>query len=575
MKKLLSLIMAMVMLLALMVGCSAKTTEETVEPEAETAQIETAEEEHSGASAETPVPTPQEEPEESVQEEEVVVTAYDMPLAEENVEFTLWCEGAPGFMSSYLGEEGNFNSAEATKYVRQLTGVTIEYQCIDASAFTEQFNLMIASGEYPDLIQGLPARYSGGAEQAFQDEVIIDLREYIDTQMPVYKGLITDMELEQDLINDDGNELGFASITTGSVELRGPTVRSDWLEELGIDMPETYDELYEMALALNSAKDLDGVFFFNSKISPDGTFTTGLDLPAFDLTSSGSHLYQKNDEMMSAYTQPEFKEFLAMVSKWYAEGLINSDFYSYAASESNNVFLGGKYAVVWDNANYITQNCKKYEDFESAGLPITRREKGQTLHTYGDRSSAEINLCVSTACENVDILCKYIDWLYTEEGQLFCNYGMEGKSYYLDDQGSPQWLEEMYTNDNIPFQMMSVTYILPSMPSVYDDSRQLSVTLDDRGMTALELWNDDSNTDGLYALTVNMTYTEDETSVYNAHIGDIESYVSTFVLKVITGETDLDAEWDAYVAQLEVLGLSDVLEVVQSAYDRAMEKKYR
>ncbi len=49
---------------------------------------------------------------------------------------------------------------------------------------------------------------------------------------------------------------------------------------------------------------------------------------------------------------------------------------------------------------------------------------------------------------------------------------------------------------------------------------------------------------------------------------DVYNYLVTAKVQFITGETDIDAGWDAYLAELDKIGLERLLEIEQAAYDR-------
>ena len=65
-----------------------------------------------------------------------------------------------------------------------------------------------------------------------------------------------------------------------------------------------------------------------------------------------------------------------------------------------------------------------------------------------------------------------------------------------------------------------------------------------------------------------MTLTEDENEVYTDYWTEIDSYIAEKTAKYITGELDVEADWDTFVKDLENLHLQDVIDAYQSAYDR-------
>lgn len=69
-----------------------------------------------------------------------------------------------------------------------------------------------------------------------------------------------------------------------------------------------------------------------------------------------------------------------------------------------------------------------------------------------------------------------------------------------------------------------------------------------------------------------IVFTDEE----NAEVADIEVDVKKYADEqralFISGQKDIDAEWDAYVQQLENLGLSKMVELYDKAYKRQYVK---
>ena len=117
------------------------------------------------------------------------------------------------------------------------TGVHMEYQPLSTSASAEQFNVMIASGAYPDLI-GWGLNYTTGDDAAVEEEIYYDLTEYIAEYAPNYFNILaTDDELLDTAVTDGGHIVGFHAVRTQqSLGKAGLAIRTDELEKLGLDL---------------------------------------------------------------------------------------------------------------------------------------------------------------------------------------------------------------------------------------------------------------------------------------------------------------------------------------------------
>ena len=570
MKRIVCLLLALTLCLGMLAGCGgespasapASSASETAAPAAEAPDPEPA----PAAEPETPASA-----EESVVEETVEPVTYALPLTEEPVSFSIYTTAAPGFMSPYIGTDGSYNTADSTLYFQEQTGIKLEYIEIDMFSFTENFNLMIASGEYPDMLTSMGS-YTGGLTKALDDDVIIDLTDYVENEMPAYAQKLDEAGVWKDVMTDEGQILAVNSLNDTAVVDRGPVARTDWMAEQGLEAPGTYEELTELGKALQSAYDLDYAFYVSDVVNPSVTLSAGFDLPGFDITSSGSHFYQQDGAVKSCLVDDNMRDYLAYLHGWYVDGLISKDFFTRSSYDVKDVFANDGCAVCWDNADYITEDNRNADlmakGFHCGGLPIPVREEGQVLHyALGMDSLVGDAVAITTGCEDPDLLIRAMDWCFTEPGIQLCNYGIAGKSYDLDDGGSALWSPNVTDVEGVTFRAALVTYTLNSMPTCWDVQRYWPETYDEDAYAAVEMWTNADN-DQAYSMPSALFYTTDESTAYSAKIADVETYANQYILSVVIGEEDLDATWDSYVDTVWSMGLQDCLDAQQSAYDR-------
>ena len=132
------------------------------------------------------------------------------PIDEEGVTLTYWMpinSGAANFISSY-DENPSYQAVQAN------TGVDIEFIHPAAGTEVESLQLLLASGELPDMIQVQREDwYSGRLKALYEDGAIIDIAPYLDEYAPQYKEVINHDEVAQRQIIDDGKVYGFYKIT--------------------------------------------------------------------------------------------------------------------------------------------------------------------------------------------------------------------------------------------------------------------------------------------------------------------------------------------------------------------------
>ena len=172
-------------------------------------------------------------------------SGYNLPLFSETLEISYWMpieHDLANLVSSY-------SEMASYQWVEENLNVKIDwYQC-STEAKSDQFNLMVAGGDYCDLIDGVFDLYSGGDDAAIEDEVILELDDYIYDYMPFYTSYFINDDLRKSVMTDTGH---FGSIYQIRSErsnslTNDPVVRLDWLEECVLErnwanLPETLDD---------------------------------------------------------------------------------------------------------------------------------------------------------------------------------------------------------------------------------------------------------------------------------------------------------------------------------------------
>ena len=81
------------------------------------------------------------------------------------------------------------NELKAIKQIEANTNVHITWTTVAGQEASEKFGLMMASGDYPDIVCGLGSYYTGGLVKAHMDGVIEDMTDLIPKYMPTYQAL--------------------------------------------------------------------------------------------------------------------------------------------------------------------------------------------------------------------------------------------------------------------------------------------------------------------------------------------------------------------------------------------------
>ena len=198
---------------------------------------------------------------------------------------------------------------------------------------------MLASRDFPNLIAYDWTAYPGGPAKAISDKIIVPLGDIVDKNCPNLKSILSSNEqADKEIKTDDGKYYVFPGLQLDPELLiyYGPQVRKDWLDSLNMQVPETIDDWTAMLTAFRDQKKAtDGLTFKQMSALLNGNAFVG----AYGI---GQEFYVDNGKIGYGPSEPAFKDFLKTFSKWYKEGLLDSDFATNDDKTYTAKITGGK-----------------------------------------------------------------------------------------------------------------------------------------------------------------------------------------------------------------------------------------
>lgn len=204
-------------------------------------------------------------------------------------------------------------------------------------------------------------------------------------------------------------------------------------------------------------------------------------------------------------------------------------------------------------------------NFEIVPMNVLTVGKGDTLRVGGALDNASVAWSLSGTCHDVETLISAINWMYTEEGTVAMNFGLEGTTYTKDDDGYHFTAMVMNNPDGIPqFLAVSIATGL-EVPGVVMDEQATAKFTNEQQLNALEFWKaQPRGTEGI----LRGTLTVEETEAVSSY-ADIDTVVQEQMMAFATGSTELNDEtWGSFVSTVESMGIDDIVAVYQGAEDR-------
>lgn len=487
---------------------------------------------------------------------EDVADEITLPITDKPITLTYW-KALDGSAAKVIQ---NLNENEAFKEMERRTGIHIEFLHPPVGQETEQYKLMIATGDYPDMIEHhWYAVYPGGPDKGIEDGVFLRLNEYIEKYAPNFRKLRETNDVIRALtITDAGNIWSFPEIQLeDEAAWNGPVIRTDWLEELGLEMPTTISEWYNVLSEFKNKKGVQSPLMIPKNGYDDHHCFIG----AYGVAAK---FFKVNDVVKYGPLEPGFKEYITEMRKWYSEGLIDQDFMTRDSKSTTALILSdqlGAWTGSYGSWLQTIINTKNDPSFKIAPAPYPSLKPGEKVHLRNRSwNNKGYDTAITTACKYPVEAVKWLDYCFSEEGYLLFNYGIEGVSYVMVD-GKPQFTDLLVNNpDGISYTEINWKY-KTHVGTYLRDWRAYPFT--DIQYQAMEVWN---RADYDYVIPP-VSLTPEESTSSASIMNEIYTYVNQMVLKFIVGNEPME-NYDSFVEQIKKMNIDEAIKIYQNALDR-------
>lgn len=467
----------------------------------------------------------------------------------------------------------------------EVTGVETEVITYVGDAL----KLSITTGDYGDAVF-----YSGALSKDKWNELgmagrFVNFLDYIEYMPNFARALNTYPEALDVVAAPDGGIYSLPRIGTTSTTHGAIYVRTDYLKKAGWDkVPETVDELMQCMFDLKTAFSDNDEFFpatgHQATYMSWNTYSSwlGFLFPSFGDLVSPSYLVNKETGKVEFGANTEqYKRLLSYMNEMMRKGYMEfgADIYQEDGTNATASNLAGNIAIS-PYASYMTT-----AQFESGNIDMTLLSPLTSQWQSEKRFRA--NNTVNWQCnginaylpeEDIITLVRWFDSMFAfsdnplnEEGTIYGIsfwLGEEGKDFTLDKEAGTYYIlpHEGYESGSLWLNANSMSGSL----ALYDTDDWMYVQASNTGM---EIKGRDTLTKTLpYAVDIfdvsRLILTESESEVYSDTWTNLDLYISEWSAKFITGDRDLNSDWDEYLAGLEKMGMSKLMAAYQSAYDR-------
>ena len=363
--------------------------------------------------------------------------------------------------------------------------------------------------------------------------------------------------------NDDGIYPAFYMLRAADSpkSFSGMLIRQDWLTELGLEMPKT---IADWDNVLRTFKEKKG-----ATLSGMWAGLQGLEY-AFAVTDG---FFVDGETVKFGPVEDNYGLFLNQFHTWYKDGVLDPDIFTessdavYAKIASGEI--GALFGYTGSTFNKIlTMDADVADGWVAAPVAVLSEENpiNVAFKTMPMQTTAYM---ISADCKHPELAAQFIDWIYSEEGTMLSNFGVEGVSFeYVD--GVPTFTEEVTNNPNgySRTDALEIYAGESNKPFVITREGLMATYTTEVQQQSLDVWMDEANT---IREVPTLTFTTEESDEIALIMTDITTYVSENRINFIYGNRNVE-EFEAFRSAIKDMGIDRVLEIYQNAYDRYLAR---
>ncbi|ALS29917.1 ABC transporter substrate-binding protein [Paenibacillus sp. 32O-W] len=437
------------------------------------------------------------------------------------------------------------------KYMVDKSGVNLDITFLSHSNYVDQLKLKFAASEFPDVFMGFGLTQGDGA---LDNDLVLPLNDLIDQYGPNMKEKIPQYAWDAVTINGQIMGIPEPSSTTSS---RLFYIRKDWMDAVGAtEVPKTSDELLELFRKFrdgdpngNGEKD-EIPFTMREKFSWTGDMIWGM------WGISPYEGIEYNGEIVPGFVHPNMKKGLEFMQTMYKEGLLDSEFLVNSSTITGQKITSGL-AGSWGN---MPESIYAYQKSVQDALPgvnvdvitiPTPRGTGYDGPVGSVNFPVNKTYLVMKSAKDPAAVVKFFDWLYSEEGQIFSELGVEGINYaeengvYFYKENSEQ---EQQTEWRSLFKMHA--YNETAFNAKYSGQQR------EKLQAALDI----ANKEGLNSLTMGMPAVSQ--NLFNLYYEFHEP-----AARIIVEGAPVDETWDKFIADWRAQGGQELIDEMTSWYN--------
>lgn len=474
-------------------------------------------------------------------------------------------------MAGFRPQHADFKDMDIVNELNAAANIEITWELVPDASQAEKRNLALSTGDVPDVMLGM----LGDTDIQRNSKLFLALDEYTDYTPNMNQIMADDENVRSFMTLGDGHYYSLAFWHEKPYEGASSDlyINSKWLEACKLEMPNTIEEFEAMLVAFktqdpNGNGEADEIPF--SFIQSHNYFGLYELYSPFGIMDATNRLQIKDGQISFTANTDGWKEGTKWIAGLYDQGLLDVEGFTqdrsmlFAKGKSDPVMVGSLFAFLIDNVVGAERAAAEYsycQPLQSVSGDGTRARRFDNNPIAGRATSV-----VSKNCKNPERLIYWLDLSLEPEYSLQNTYGSFGQQ--LLESTDPAYDYEFAI---APDGMSQDDYRFKGAPANFPAyiPADLYATLKPAPDVARKISYMESSADYLNKESVPpVLFTDDESKELSTLQTALQDYVLQQQASWVTGQGDVDAEWEGYVAQLETMGVARYVQIYQDATDR-------
>ena len=446
--------------------------------------------------------------------------------------------------------------------LEEQTGVHMEVELNPYEVAKEKYSLSLNSGDYADSIGGWILTATDILKFGVGTGTFIPLEEYIAEFAPNIEAVLNLEGVREQMTAPDGHIYSIPYVLTAPAIDFSPYINTRWLENVGMEVPTTTDEFEQVLIAFkeqDANRNGDAGDEIPFALDPHNKHL-GYFAGWFGLPTNDKGFTMTSGELEFGADDDEYKTSIEYLARLYAQGLIDPELFTQDIAQFKAKGTQDIYGVAMMYSSLDVMPIKLGATPEWVPLPVLKGEGVDKplwfRNTYGT-AVLKNQVVVTDNAKNPEIIVRWWDNMFELENSIQTNGGpldikvfKTDNGYIIDESNMTDEQKDIYSWNNL-----------------YPQSLPRYIPTDFRFEEKVKAFPEKDNVDAAYAANLvektipSYWSTEEESERLSELDTSITDYLAGKVAEWVSGQADINEEWDGYKAQLQKFNLDEYIKI--------------